>query len=86
MSRMLQKYRTEVVPALMSEFKYSSPMQVPTLSKITVNMGVGEAIANAKALESAVSEMTRIVGQKPLITRAKKSIAAFKLREGMQIG
>ncbi len=85
-SRLQEKYRKEVAPALMKEFGYTSLMQVPTLVKITVNMGVGEAIGNAKALETAVSDMTKIVGQKPLITRAKTSIANFKLREGMQIG
>jgi large subunit ribosomal protein L5 len=85
-SRLQDRYKQEVVPALMKEFRYKSPMQVPGLVKITVNMGAGEAVANPKALESAVSEVTRITGQKPLVTRAKKSIAAFKIREGMQIG
>jgi large subunit ribosomal protein L5 len=85
-SRLQQKYREQVVPALMKEFRYTSPMQVPTLVKITVNMGVGEAIGNAKAMEAAIGDLTRIVGQKPLVTRAKTSIANFKLREGMQIG
>jgi large subunit ribosomal protein L5 len=86
MSRLQEKYRQEVVPALTQEFHYKSPMQVPGMVKITVNMGVGETVINAKAMDSAVAELTRIVGQKPAITRAKKSIAAFKLREGMQIG
>jgi large subunit ribosomal protein L5 len=85
-SRLHERYKKEVVPALMKEFKYKSPMQVPGMVKITVNMGAGEAVANPKALESAVSEMMRITGQKPQVTRAKKSIAAFKIREGMQIG
>ena len=85
-SRLHERYKKEVVPALMKEFRYKSSMQVPGLVKITVNMGAGEAVANPKALESAISEMTRITGQKPLVTRAKKSIAAFKIREGMQIG
>jgi large subunit ribosomal protein L5 len=85
-SRLQERFRKEVVPALMKEFKYKSSMQVPGLIKITVNMGAGEAVANPKALESAISEMTRITGQKPMVTRAKKSIAAFKIREGMQIG
>jgi large subunit ribosomal protein L5 len=85
-SRLQETYRKTVVPALMKEFKYKSVMQVPGLIKITLNMGAGEAVANPKALETAVSEMTRITGQKPMVTRAKKSIAAFKIREGMQIG
>lgn len=86
MSRLQAKYKTEVAPVLMKEFNYTSPMQVPTLVKITVNVGVGEAVVNSKAIESVVAELTRITGQKPLVTRAKKSIANFKLREGMQIG
>jgi large subunit ribosomal protein L5 len=81
-----EKYKKEVVPALMAEFKYSTPMQVPGMVKITVNMGVGEATANPKVLESAQAEITRITGQKPMVTKAKKSIAAFKLREGMSVG
>ena len=85
-SRLLEKYKKEVVPVLQKEFKYTSPMQVPGMLKITVNMGMGEAVLNSKAIDSAVSELTRIVGQKPAVTRAKKSIAAFKLREGQQIG
>jgi large subunit ribosomal protein L5 len=85
-SRLQAKYKTEVAPVLMKEFNYTSPMQVPTLVKITVNVGVGEAVVNSKAIESVVAELTRITGQKPLVTRAKKSIANFKLREGMQIG
>ncbi len=85
-SRLQEKYKTEVVGQLMSEFGYKSVMQAPALVKVTVNMGVGEAVLNPKVLENAVSDLTKVVGQKPQITRAKKSIAAFKLREGMQIG
>jgi large subunit ribosomal protein L5 len=85
-SRLQVKYHQEVVPVLMKEFKYKSLMQVPDMVKITVNMGVGESTTNSKAIDAAVTEMTRIVGQKPAVTRAKKSIAAFKVREGMQIG
>ncbi|MFA5110905.1 MAG: 50S ribosomal protein L5 [Desulfobaccales bacterium] len=79
-------YRTECVPRMMQEFKYKSPMQVPRLVKVVVNMGLGEAIQNIKLLESASVELGAITGQKPVVTRAKKSIAAFKLREGMPIG
>jgi len=85
-SRLQDKYRSEVVAQLMKEFGYKSVMQAPALVKITVNMGMGEAVLNPKALENAVEELSRLTGQKPQITRAKKSIAAFKLREGMQIG
>jgi large subunit ribosomal protein L5 len=84
--RLREKYQAEVVPALMQEFKYSSIMQVPRLTKIVLNIGVGEAIQNAKALDAAVNDLTIIAAQKPVITRAKKSIASFKLREGMAIG
>lgn len=80
------KYRSEVVPALMKEFGYKSVMQAPALVKISVNIGVGEAVLNPKVMEFAVQDLTRIVGQKPLITRARKSIAVYKLRDGMQIG
>lgn len=80
------KYKAEVVPQMMKEFDYSSVMQTPTLVKISVNIGIGEAVLNPKALEFAVADLTKIVGQKPLITRARKSIATYKLREGMQIG
>lgn len=86
MSRLQEKYKSEVVVTLLQEFNYPSRMQVPGLVKITVNMGVGEASQNAKVLESAQTEMTRITGQKPMVTHAKKSIAAFKLREGMPVG
>jgi large subunit ribosomal protein L5 len=85
-ARQREKYHKEVVPALMKEFGYTNPMQVPRISKIVLNIGMGEAIANAKALDNAVNDVTAIVGQKPMITRAKKSIAAFKLRAGMPIG
>jgi large subunit ribosomal protein L5 len=84
--RLLEKYRTEIVPALMQEFKYTSVMQVPRLTKIVVNVGVGEAVTNSKALDATVADLTTITGQKPVVTKAKKSIASFKLREGMAIG
>ena len=85
-SRLQARYRHDVVGALMQEFKYKSLMQVPGVIKVTVNIGAGEATQNPKVLESATAELTRITGQKPRITRAKKSIAAFKLREGNAIG
>src|SRR5690348_17600159 len=84
--RLKEKYRQEVVPALQKEFSYSNPMQVPTVKKVVVNIGMGEVIQNAKAMEAAVSDLAAITGQRPVITRAKRSVAAFKLREGMQIG
>lgn len=84
--RLREKYQNEVVPALMQEFKYTSVMQVPRLQKVVLNIGMGEAIQNAKALDAAVGDLTAISGQKPVITKAKKSIAAFKLRQGMPIG
>jgi len=84
--RLHEKYLKEVVPALMQEFKFSSVMQVPRLTKVVVNIGVGEAIQNSKALDNAVGDLTTITGQKPVITKAKKSIASFKLRAGMPIG
>lgn len=86
MNRLKEKYQKEITPALMSKFEYSSVMQTPKLEKIVINMGVGEAVSNSKALDAAVEELTNITGQKPLITRAKKSIAGFRLREGMPIG
>lgn len=86
MARLRDKYREEVVPELMKEFNYSNVMQVPELKKIVVNIGLGEAISNAKALEAAVEDLSTITGQRPVVTRAKKSIAAFKLRAGMPIG
>jgi len=86
MSQLKNIYEEEVVPKLMETFKYKSIMQVPRLKKIVLNMGLGEAIQNIKVLDSAAEELKAIAGQKPVITRAKKSIAAFKLREGMPIG
>ena len=86
MNRLNQKYKDEIVNKLMKKYNYKSVMQAPKLVKIVVNMGVGDAIGNPKALEEAVEELTAITGQKPVITKAKKSIANFKLREGMQIG
>ena len=84
--RLRERYEKDVVPALMKQFDYKNPMQVPRLVKVVLNMGMGEAITNAKALDHAVSELELITGQHPVITRAKKSIATFKLREGMPIG
>lgn len=86
MVRLKEKYNKEITPALMSKFSYSSIMQVPKLEKIVINMGVGDAVANAKALDVAVEELSAITGQKPIVTKAKKSIAGFRLREGMPIG
>ena len=86
MNRLEQKYKETVKPSLIKEFGYTSSMQAPKLEKIVINMGVGDAIVNPKALEEAVAELTQISGQKPVITKAKKSIANFKLREGMLIG
>lgn len=86
MNRLEQKYVETVKPSLMKEFGYSSVMECPKLEKVVLNIGVGDAIANPKALEEAVAELTEIAGQKPVITKAKKSIANFKLREGMSIG
>jgi len=84
--RLHAKYTSDSVPALMKKFGYTNPMQVPRLKTIVVNMGVGEAVANPKLIDSAVVEMTAITGQKPIVTKAKKAIATFKLREGMPIG
>lgn len=84
--RLKDRYRTEVVPALTEEFGYANVMEVPTLTKVVVNMGVGEAARDAKLIEGAVRDLATITGQKPVITRARKSIAQFKLREGMPIG
>lgn len=86
MNRLKEKFVKEVTPALMSKFNYKSVMQVPRLNKIVINMGVGDAVANAKSLDNAVEELATITGQKPVVTRAKKSIAGFRLREGMPIG
>lgn len=86
MNRLREKYTNEVVPALMKNFSYSSVMEVPKIEKVVVNMGVGDAIQNSKLLDEAVEEMAAITGQAPVITKAKKSIANFKVREGMSIG
>ena len=86
MARLKEYYKEKVVPALIKEFAYPNPMQVPKIMKIVVNMGLGEAISNVKMLDSAASEIAMITGQKPVITRARKSIATFKLRQGMPIG
>lgn len=85
-ARLQEKYLNETVKALTEKFNYSTVMQVPKVEKVVINMGVGEAVANAKALDGAVADIELITGQKPVITRAKKSIAGFKLREGMPIG
>ena len=86
MSELAKKYKDEIVPQLIQEFNYKNVMEVPKVEKIVLNMGLGEAIQNIKVLESASAEVMLIAGQKPVITKAKKSIAAFKLREGMPIG
>ena len=86
MTRLQDRYREEVVPALMQDFGYKNVMQVPKLQKIVVNIGLGEAVNNARAIDAAVGDLQAITGQKPVVTRAKKSIAAFKLRAGMPIG
>ena len=86
MARLKDKYRAEVVPALQQKFNYANVMEIPRLEKIVINMGLGDCKDNAKALETAVAELTTIAGQKPLVTKAKKSIANFKLRSGMNVG
>ena len=86
MARLKKYYKEEVMPALIKELGYKNPMQAPRLEKIVVNMGLGEAIQNIKILDSAVSELAMIVGQMPVVTKARKSIATFKLRKGMSIG
>ena len=86
MSRLNQKYKDVVIPNMMKKFNYTSIMEVPTVEKVVINMGIGDAIGNPKLLEEAVAELQQITGQKPVVTRAKKSIANFKLREGMAIG
>ena len=86
MNRLNQKYKETVVPALMKQFNYKSVMEVPYIDKVVINIGVGDAIANSKALDDAVAELAAITGQAPVITKAKKSIANFKVREGMPIG
>ncbi len=86
MSRLLDKYKNEVIGAMTKKFSYKNVMQVPKLEKIVINMACGDAVGNAKALESAIADLTQIAGQKPVITRARKSLAAWKLRAGMAIG
>ncbi|MBQ9496539.1 MAG: 50S ribosomal protein L5 [Selenomonadaceae bacterium] len=86
MSRLLDKYKNEVVGEMTKKFSYKNVMQVPKLEKIVINMACGDAVGNAKALESAIADLTQIAGQKPVITRARKSLAAWKLRTGMAIG
>ena len=86
MNRLQEKYNNLVKPELINQFNYSSTMQIPRLEKIVVNMGIGDAVSNSKVLDDAVAEMQAITGQKPVVTKAKKSIASFKLREGMPIG
>jgi large subunit ribosomal protein L5 len=85
-SRLKTRYKEEIMPALQKEFNYVNPMQVPGVHKVVINIGMGEAIQNAKAMDAAVSDLATITGQRPVITRAKRSVATFKLREGMQIG
>ena len=86
MVRLKEKYDNEIAPALKEQFQYKSVMEIPKLEKIVINMGLGEVKENPKAIESAVSDLTMITGQKPIVTKAKKSVAAFKVREGMNIG
>ena len=86
MARLKQKYQEEIQPKLLKQFNYKSPMQVPRVTKVAVNMGVGEATQNPKVLEAAVADMTQITGRKPKVTQARKSISNFKLRQGMPIG
>ena len=86
MNRLKEKYKNEVVSSLMDKYKYTSIMEVPKLEKIVINMGVGDATQNSKLLEAAVNDLTKITGQKPVVTKAKKSIAGFKIREGQSIG
>ncbi len=86
MSNLYQTYKEEIVPKLMKEFGYDNIMQVPKITKVTLNMGVGEAVQDRKALDGAVSDMTAISGQKPIVTYARKSVAGFKIREGWPIG
>lgn len=86
MNRLQEKYVKEIIPSLVEKFNYDSVMQAPKVEKIVINMGVGDAVSNAKNLEKAVDELTLISGQKPVVTKAKKSIAGFRLREGMPIG
>jgi large subunit ribosomal protein L5 len=85
-SALKQKYTEEVIPAMMDKFKYRNVMEVPRLEKVVINIGMGEAIQNAKAIDAAIQDLRTITGQQPVVTRAKKSVAAFKVREGMRIG
>lgn len=86
MARLKEKYNEEIAPALAKEFDFKNKMAIPKLEKITINMGMGEAISNSKVLDNAIEELKTITGQQPVVTKAKKSIASFKLREGMRIG
>ena len=86
METLREQYQKEVVPALMKKFQYKSVMEVPKLDKIVINIGLGDLKENPKALENAMNDLTQITGQRPIVTKAKKSIAAFKLREGVNIG
>mgnify|MGYP003303498484 FL=1 len=85
-TRLQEKYLSEVVPALQDKFQYKNVMMIPKIEKVVINMGVGEAVSNSKVLENAVADMTEISGQKPVITKAKKSVANFKVRQGMPLG
>ncbi|MCL1848825.1 MAG: 50S ribosomal protein L5 [Clostridiales bacterium] len=86
MNRLKEKYRKEIIPAMQQRFSYDNVMEVPKLDKVVINIGVGEAISNPKAMEGAVTDLTKITGQKPIITKAKKSVASFKVRTGMSVG
>ena len=86
MNRLIEKYRKDVIPSLMDKYKYSSKMEVPKLEKIVINMGVGDGAANSKLIEAAVNDLSKISGQRPVITKAKKSIAGFHIREGQPVG
>jgi large subunit ribosomal protein L5 len=86
MARLKERYKSDIIPALMKEFQYSNIMQVPKLDKVVINMGVGTAVQDPKTLDGAVRDLSLISGQKPVVTRAKRSIAAFKIRQGMRIG
>ena len=86
MARLLEQYREKIAPSLTEKFGYTTPMQVPRITKITLNMGVSEAVADKKVMDNAVSDMTKIAGQKPVVTKAKKAIAGFKIREDLPIG
>jgi large subunit ribosomal protein L5 len=85
-TRLQERYRAEVVPSLQKQFEYTNPMQVPRVSKVVINIGLGEALSNAKALDAAVGDLTLITGQKPIVTKARKSIAQFRVRTGNSIG